>query len=117
MRRGTWTIVVGGLLFAGFVIYSLFTLEPVKVVRSHLEHDGNRVFVAGTVHNTADHSRGIELEVHYYDRNARPIGQDSLDLDGLQAGAVRNFKSPARVLDGVVDFSIYLNNGRNPYGN
>ena len=38
-------MLAGGLAFAGFVIYSLFTLEPIKVVRSHLEHDGNRVFV------------------------------------------------------------------------
>ena len=117
MRGGTWIIVVGGLAFAGFVIYSLFTLEPVKVVRSHLEHDGNRVFVAGAVSNTADHPRRIELEVHYYDSNGRPIGQDSLDLDGLQAGAMRDCKRPPQILDGVEDFSIYLNNGRNPYGN
>jgi len=117
MRRGTWIMLVGGFAFAGFVIYSLFTLEPVRVVRSHLEHDGSRVFVTGVVRNTAEHARGIELEVHYYDRNGRPLGQDSLDLDGLQAGAMRDFKSPPRVLEGVEDFSIYLNNGRNPYGN
>jgi len=110
-------MLVGGFAFAGFVIYSLFTLEPVRVVRSHLEHDGSRVFVTGVVRNMADHARGIELEVHYYDRNGRPLGQDSLDLDGLQAGAMRDFKSPPRVLEGVKDFSIYLNNGRNSYGN
>lgn len=110
-------MLAGGLVFAGFVIYSLLTLEPVEVVRSHLEHDGNRVFVAGAVRNTANQARGIELEVHYYDHNGRPLGQDSLDLDGLQAGAMRDFKSPPRVLEGVEDFSIYLNNGRNPYGN
>ncbi len=110
-------MLVGGLAFASFVLYSLFTLEPVKVVHSYLEHDGDRVFVAGEVHNTADHPRAIELEVHYYDRNGRPLGQDSLNLDGLQAGALRDFKSPPRALAGVEDFSIYLNNGRNPYGN
>ena len=110
-------MLVGGLVFAGFVIYSLLTLEPVKVVYSHLERDGNRVFVAGAVHNTGDHARRIELEVHYYDRDGRPLGQDSLNLEGLQADAVRDFKSPPRVLEGVDDFSIYLNNGRNPYGN
>jgi hypothetical protein len=30
---------------------------------------------------------------------------------------VREFKSPPRAIDGVEDFSIYMNNGRNPYGN
>jgi hypothetical protein len=37
-------------------------------------------------------------------------------LYGLAAGGVREFKSPQRTIDGVEDFAIYLNNGRNPYG-
>jgi hypothetical protein len=117
MRKGGWVMLAGALAFVGFVFYSLISVEPVKVVRSHLEHNGNRVFVAGQVRNTADHARTIELEVHYYDRNGRPLGQDTLTLDGLDSGAVREFKSPPRAIDGVEDFSIYMNNGRNPYGN
>jgi hypothetical protein len=117
MRKGAWIMLAGGLAFVAFVFYSLFSFEPVKVVRSHLEHVSGQVFVTGAVQNTADHSRAIQLEIHYYDRNGRPIGQDSMNLDGIQAGAMRDFKSPPRVLDGVEDFSIYLNNGRNPYGN
>lgn len=117
MSKSSWIMLAGGLGFASFVLYSLLMLEPIKIVRSHLEHDGDRVFVAGEVHNTADHPRGIELEVHYYDRNGRPLGQDSLNLDELKAGASRDFKSPPRALAGVQDFSIYLNNERNPYGN
>jgi hypothetical protein len=117
MRKGGWMMLAGGLAFAGFVFYSLVSVEPVKVVRSQLEHDGRRVFVAGQVRNTADQARAIDLEVHYYDRNGRPLGQDTLTLNGLEAGAVREFKSPQRSIDGVADFSIYMNNGRNPYGN
>jgi hypothetical protein len=110
-------MLAAAVAFAGFVFYSLVSVEPIKVVRSHLEHDGHRVYVAGQVRNTADHVRAIELEVHYYDGNGRPLGQDTLALDGLEAGAVREFKSPPRTIDGVEDFSIYMNNGRNPYGN
>jgi hypothetical protein len=117
MRRGGWIIFAAGLAFVGFVFYSLISVEPVKVVGSHLKHNGNRVFVVGQVRNTADHTRAIELEVHYYDRNGRPLGQDTLTLDGLAAGAVREFASPQRTIDGVEDYSIYMNNGRNPYGN
>jgi hypothetical protein len=106
-----------GIAFAGFVFYSLLAVEPVKVVGSRLEHSGNRVFVAGWVRNTADQARQIELEIHYYDRNGRPLGQDTLTVDGLAAGAAQDFKSPQRSIDGVEDYSIYLNNGRNPYGN
>jgi hypothetical protein len=114
---GRWVMLGAGVAFAGFVFYSLFTVEPVKVVRSHLEHDGDTVFVSGEVRNTADHPRAIDLEVHYYDHNGRPIGQDSIVLDELGAGAVRDFKSPPRPIAGVEDFSLYMNNGRNPYGN
>jgi hypothetical protein len=106
-----------GIGFAGFVFYSLLSVEPVKVVRSHLEHNGNLVDVAGQVRNTADHSRAIDLEVHYYDQNGRSVGQDTLTLSDLGAGATRDFRSPPRAIDGVEDFSIYMNNGRNPYGN
>jgi len=110
-------MLAGGLAFAGFVFYSLLSVEPVKVVSSHLERSGNQVFVAGEVRNTSDHPRAIQLEVHYYDQNGRPVGQDTLTLDDLEAGSVREFKSPQRSIDGVQDFSIYMNNGRNPYGN
>jgi|SRR5579862_4427921 hypothetical protein len=117
MRKGAWIMLAGAIAFVGFVFYSLFSFQPVKVVRSHLEHEGGRVFVSGQVRNTADRPRAVDLEVHYYDQNGRSIGQDSLSLSGLQAGAVRDFKSPPRALDGVSDFSLYMNNGRNPYGN
>jgi hypothetical protein len=88
---------VGGLAFAGFVIYSLFTLEPVKVVRSHLEHDGNRVFVAGAVHNTADHPRGIELEVHLRPQ-WRPFGR-FIRSERASGGCDARFKKSAAVLE------------------
>src|ERR1700719_3648738 len=110
MRTGGWLISAAGLAFVGFVFYSLVSVEPVKVVHSELKHRGNRVFVAGQVRNTADQSRAIDLEVHYYDRNGRPLGQDTLRLDGLAAGTVREFASPPRTIDGVEDYSIYMNN-------
>lgn len=117
MRKGGWIMLAAGLAFAGFVFYSLLSVEPIKVVRSRLERNGALVDVAGQVRNTADHARAIELEVHYYDHNGRSVGQDTLTLDDLGAGATRDFRSPPRALDGVEDFSIYMNNGRNPYGN
>jgi hypothetical protein len=117
MRKGAWIMAVGALGFAGFVFYSLISVEPIKVVQSHLEQDGDRVYVAGQVRNTGSHERAIELEVHYYDRSGRPLGQDTIDLVGLPAGGMRDFKSPPREIAGVQDFSIYMNNGRNPYGN
>jgi hypothetical protein len=117
MKRGGWIMLVGGLAFAGFVFHSLVTVEPVRVVQSRLLRDGDRVYVAGVVRNTGASTRAIDLEVHYYDGNGRPLGQDTIIVNGLAAGAVRDFRSPPHIIAGVADFSIYMNNGRNPYGN
>ena len=117
MRRGGWVLLAGALAFCAFVFYSLTTVEPVRVVQSRLIRNGDRVSVAGVVRNTGASARAIRLEVHYYDGNGRSLGQDTIAFDPLAAGAVHDFKSPARTLDGVATFSIYLNGGRNPYGN
>lgn len=117
MSRSTWIVLGVAVVFVGFVFYSLTHVQPVQVLGSHLEHQGDKVFVEGEVKNTGSHASAVDLEVHYYDRNGRPLGQDVLKLTGLDAGSVRMFKSPPHDLSGVSDFSIYLNHGRNPYGN
>jgi hypothetical protein len=117
VRNGGWITLAIGLTFIGFVFYSLVTVQPVEVVSSHLEHLGDRIFVAGELRNTADKPRAVDLEVHYFDRTGRPLGQDTLKFNRLDAGAVSSFRSPPHALNGVADFSIYINNGRNPYGN
>jgi len=110
-------MLAGAIAFGGFVFYSLITVEPVRVVQSRLERAGNRVYVAGAVRNTANSARAIDLEVHYFDRQGRPLGQDTVVIADLAPGAMRDFKTPAHTITGVADFSIYMNNGRNPYGN
>lgn len=117
MRRSSWIILGALAAFAALVFFALTTAEPIKVVSSRLEHDGSRIFVAGTVRNTADGIRSVDLEVHYFDRSGRALGQDTLPIEGLGASAERSFRSPPRTIDDVAEYSIYLNNGRNPYGN
>jgi len=55
--------------------------------------------------------------VHYFDRDGHSVGKDVVSIAGLRHGAATHFKSPPHPDDGVADFSIYLNHGRNPYGN
>jgi hypothetical protein len=117
MSRSKWIILIVAFAFIGFVFYSLTNVEPIEVLGTHLEHQGGKVFVEGEVKNTGSRTRAIDLEVHYYDRNGRPLGQDVLKLTGLHAGSVEEFKSPPHELNAVSQYSIYLNNGRNPYGN
>ena len=72
--------------------------------------------VEGEVRNTGDDTGPLQVEVHYFDRDGRSIGQDVVSMDGLRHGATVHFKRPPRADDDVADFSIYLNHGRNPYG-
>lgn len=103
--------------FAGYVFYSLFHVEPVEVIASHLVRDGAQVEVAGEVRNRGAEACAVDLEIHYYDRNGRPLGSDAVPIAHLEPGEQREFRGPRRELGGLADFSIYLTRGRNPYGN
>ena len=105
------------LAFAAFVFYSLLHVEPVKVVAPKLEHSAAGVFLTGAVKNTTSNEEAVDLEVRYYDSSGRQMATDTVKIDHLGSGETRNFSAPARQLAGVSSYSIYLNHGRNPYGN
>ncbi|MGH7905676.1 MAG: FxLYD domain-containing protein [Candidatus Binataceae bacterium] len=117
MRRSSMVILAVLVIFAAFIFYSLFHVSPVAVIKSRLERQDGRVFVAGELKNTGSKPAAIDLEVHYYNHDGRPIGQNKISVDNLAAGAVRDFRTPPVNLDGVSEFSLYLNHGRDPYGN
>jgi hypothetical protein len=117
MRKSTAIILVCAAAFAAWVFYSLVHVEPVRVVRSQLERSGGQVFVAGELANSGPDEGPIDIEVRYYDARGRTLGSDKIAVQKLKHGGDAPFKSPARALDGVADYSIYLNHGRNPYGN
>ena len=117
MRRNAIIVLLGALCFAGYVFYSLAGAEPVKVNKTRLVRSGDQVLVEGEVYNTGDDTGPIQVEVRYFDRDGRSIGKDVVSMDGLRRGAAAHFKSSPRPDDGIADFSIYLNHGRNPYGN
>src|ERR1700688_4842665 len=117
MRKSAITVLLVALCFVAYVFYSLTGVEPVKVADSRLVRSGNRVSVEGEGRNTGDDTGPLQLEVRYFDRDGHSIGKDVVSMDGLRHGAATHFKSSARPDDGVADFSLYLNHGRNPYGN
>ncbi|HVB82202.1 MAG TPA: FxLYD domain-containing protein [Candidatus Binataceae bacterium] len=117
MRKGTLFILLGAMAFAAIVFVLLAHVQPVKVIASRLEHDGDKVFVAGELRNTGARPASIDLEIHYYDRAGRPLGEDRLQVGPLGAGEREHFRGPAHAAGSVEDFSLYLNQGRNPYGN
>ncbi|MGH7815216.1 MAG: FxLYD domain-containing protein [Candidatus Binataceae bacterium] len=117
MRTSTIVIGLAALCFAGYVFYSLFHLEPVVVESKQLERSGGEVFVAGELKNTGKRTGPLKLEVHYYDRGGHQLAGDTVKVAAMAAGATATFKTPSHRLNGVSDFSLYLNHGRNPYGN
>jgi hypothetical protein len=117
MRKGALIVLLAALCFAGYVFYSLVGTESVKVAGLRLVRSGGKVSVEGEVRNTGDDTGPLQVEVRYFDRDGRPRGKDVVSIDGLQRGAAAHFKSSPQPDDGVADFSIYLNHGRNPYGN
>ncbi len=117
MRKSSVLVLVAILGFAGFVFYALSGVEPVKVMGTRLERKGGQVAVAGTVENTGSATAAIDLEVRYYDAGGRTLASDMLTMRDLKSGERRGFETHARDLPAAANFSIYLNHGRNPYGN
>jgi hypothetical protein len=117
VRRGAILVLVGSLLFVAYVFYSLFGVEPVKVAQSRMVRSGDQVFVEGELHNTGEDVGAIDVEVRYFDRSGHSLARDDVAIGSLKSGAGAKFKSVPRHLVDAAEFSIYLNHGRNPYGN
>ena len=103
--------------FMVWVFYDLLAVEPVQVVASRLVREGATVSVAGQLRNTGSDTGKLEVEIRYYDAKGRSLARDTVGVEHLGRGESMNFTSPRRTLDGVSEFSIYLNHGPNPYGN
>jgi hypothetical protein len=108
-------LVLGGIIV--LIAWSFHRATPVTVVSSRLERSGDIIFIEGRLRNTSSDPTAIDVEVHYYDSAGRTLGQNKVSIAEIPAGGVADFRTPSITLDGVADFSIYLNNGRNPYGN
>ncbi len=117
MRAGKAVLLLVAAGFAGWVFYSLVQSEPVHVTQSSLRREGGKVFVEGTIKNSGPDTSTVDIEVRYYDRLGRKVGEERVELDGLRKGSSAQFETPHRALPDVAEFSLYVNHGRNPYGN
>jgi hypothetical protein len=117
MRKDKLFTLLGALAFAAIVFALLARAQPVKVIDSHFERYGDAVCVSGDLRNTGATAATMDLEIHYYDRAGRPLGEDRLQVGPMKAGAEEHFRGPAHAAGSVQGFSLYLNQGRNPYGN
>jgi hypothetical protein len=117
MRSTSIIALVVLFLVAGLIFWSFKRATPVTVVDTRLERIGGLVRIEGTLRNDSAQPTAIDVEVHYYDRSGRAIGQNEVSVPNIPAGGVRQFRTPELSLSDVANFSLYLNHGRNPYGN
>ena len=117
MRKDRLLMLLGVVAFVAVVFALLARSEPVTVTDSHLVRDGGEVFVEGRLRNTGPDIDTIDVEVRYYAVNGTALGRDVLAIGPMQNGSEREFRTPARRLTAATTYTIYLNHGRNPYGN
>ena len=117
IRPASALIAVGAVAFAALVFAMLARVEPIEVVSSRLDRAGEQVSVEGVLRNTGPDAGAVSLEVRYYDSQGRMLADDQIPLGRLRSGAKIGFSSPARRLEDVGSFTIYVDRGRNPYGN
>ena len=114
---GNALILAGAFAFVALIFAMLARVEPIEVVSSRLARSGDQVSVEGLLRNSGPTSGPISLEVRYFDNQGRRLGEDRVPLDNLRSGAEVRFSSPARRLAEVQSFTVYVDHGRNPYGN
>jgi hypothetical protein len=117
LRLRNVILVLVAVAFAAWVIGSLMRVEPVVVLESNLSRSGDSVSVAGKLKNTGSDSGPLDVEIRYYDPSGKSLAVDHVSINTLKAGDELNFHTTPRPIAEASQFSIYLNHGRNPYGN
>jgi len=105
------------LIFALFVFYSLFHLEPLKVSEERLERTGGAVVVRGAVMNTGSEVQAAGLKVQLFDADGHRLAEQTLTLGKLAPGQRVGFASRPINASGADKFTIQGDHGSNMYGN
>lgn len=119
-RRNTrkmllWLVVV--MAFVGYIFWALREEEPFRVTHTRLEKSDQGISLIGELSNSAAAVPAINVEVTFYNRQGREVGKEIIALDNVAAGATVVFRTPPRRLTDMQRYTIYVNTGRNPYGN
>jgi len=88
-----------------------FVVESPRLERGAL---GSRVL--GAVRNAGDPARVVNVEVTTVSGASGQTEKETIELRDLAAGETRPFASTPKAAE-VRTFSVYVNEGRNPYGN
>jgi hypothetical protein len=115
MRARLVSIVVA-VVIVGAILFSLNREERFVVENAHLERGANGVRVAGTLVNRGADAPYVAIEVSLIADDGRPASKEKVELKNLASGARTPFAT-ALYPGEVKTYSIFVNAGRNPYGN
>jgi hypothetical protein len=115
MRTRTISILLG-LLVVTAVWRSMREEERFAVENPHLEPVAGGTRVVGTLVNQGEAAPLVKVEVSVIAADGRPAEKETVELRDVAAGARTPFATPPHPGE-VKSYSIYVNQGRNPYGN
>lgn len=109
--------LIGILGFAGYMIWALRTEASIRVISKKLERTAAGVVVSGEVYNASQARTSVNVEVSFFNNDGRKLANEVIELHNLPVGGSAPFHTQPREIANVKDYSIYINSGRNMYGN
>ena len=114
-RTLMWLGIVA--VFIGYFFWALRSEEVFRVFSKKLEQTDAGVIISGEVHNTTTNVSAINVEVTLFNQRGQKLSEETVTLDNVQAGGTASFRTQPKQLTDVKDYTIYVNTGRNMYGN
>ena len=115
MRKAAGIAVA--LLFAAFVFWNFGGADRFAVSGVILEQTAGGAVLSGTVRNRGERAPLVNVEVTFFGPDGREVHKEVVELRDLDAGKDLPFRTPPRSGREVASYSVYINAGRNPYGN
>lgn len=116
MKRGTWLTLAAFAAMVAAVWLSMRSEERFVVDSPRLESGTDGARVLGSIRNTGAPAKIVKVEVTTVSGAAGHTEKETLELRDVDSGETRAFASTPKKAE-VRNFSVYVNEGRNPYGN
>jgi hypothetical protein len=114
-RTLLWLVVL--TVFGAYLLWALQAEEAFQVTHKKLAYTDSGVMVSGEIRNTAATVTTVNVEVTFFDARGRQLGKEVVTLPNLEAGTTAAFHTQPKMLTDLKDYTIYVNTGRNMYGN
>ncbi|MBI3248080.1 MAG: hypothetical protein HYZ50_16370 [Deltaproteobacteria bacterium] len=82
-----------------------------------LEQTQDGVVVSGEIYNASPVPASVNVEVSFFDPTGRQLANEVVTLNDVAVGAAAAFRTQPKNLPQVKNYSVYVNTGRNMYGN